>query len=110
MFFKPRIHESVAIAAVLSVALTLHGLWIINLLITRLPSVSGFFEGLTERGMVPSLYLFGTLLFLAVWCILALFFKGRDCSHHRESTFWFLVASVVIFFVMTLPVVFGFVM
>lgn len=106
-FFKLRIHESIAMAAILAAAITMHGLWIANLLITRLPAVAGFFEGLASRGAVPSLYLFGLLLFLVAWCILSLIFKGRDCSHHRESAFWFFVVSLIIFFVMTMPMVFG---
>jgi len=109
-FFKPRIHESIAIAAILAAAITLHGLWIANLLITRSPFVSGFFYGSSEKGAVSSLYIFGLLLFLVGWCVLSLIFKGRDCSHYRESAFWFFVASAIIFFVMTLPMVFGFVL
>lgn len=109
-FFKPRIHESIAMAGIIAAAITLHGFWIVNLLITRSPFVIGFFYSSTEKGAVSSLYLFGLILFLIAWCILALIFKGRDCSHHRESAFWFLIVSLIIFFVMTLPPVFGFVL
>lgn len=105
-FFRQRIHESVAIAAVLSTSITLHALWIANLLMIRLPAVSGFFESGTSRGAVGGLCAFGVLCFLVVWCVLSLVFRGRDCSHHRESAFWFLVTSVIIFFVMTMPPVF----
>ncbi|MFA6131540.1 MAG: hypothetical protein WC702_00525 [Patescibacteria group bacterium] len=108
-FFKPRIHESVAIAAILAAAISLHGLWIANLLITRIPAVSGFFCGSGEGGAVPSLYLFGLLLFFIAWCVLTLIFRGRDCSHHRENAFWFLMVSTIIFLFMTLPIIFGFV-
>lgn len=108
IFFKSRIHESVAVAAIIAAAVALHGLWVVNLLITRLPSVGGFFYGFSEKSAVPSLYMFGLLLFLVVWCVLSLVFKGRDCSHHRESAFWFFAVSSIIFFVMTMPMVFGF--
>jgi hypothetical protein len=105
-FLKPRIHESVALAAIIAAAAALHSLWIANMLLTRCPMVKGFFSGSSEKGAVASLCLFGLLLFSAVWCVLSLAFKGRDCSPHRESAFWFLVVSVLIFFVMTLPPVF----
>lgn len=107
-FFKSRIHESIAIAAVIAAAVALHGLWIVNLLIIRSTSVSGFFHGASEEGAVSSLYLFGLLLFLTVWWILSLVFKSRDCSDYREGALWFFVASTIIFFVMTAPVVVGF--
>lgn len=107
-FFKPRIHESIAIAAVIAAAVVLHGLWITNLLLIRSTLVSGFFHGASEKSAVPSLYLFGLLLFLTIWWILVLVFKGRDCSDYREGALWFFVISAIVFFVMTVPVVVGF--
>lgn len=108
-FQRPRIHESLALAAVLATAVTVNILWITNFLIFRLPTVKGFFEISPERGVIADLFLFGFVLFLIFWLLFSLIFKGRDCSVHRESGFWFLVVSLILFLIMTFPSVFSFI-
>ncbi|HLD21106.1 MAG TPA: hypothetical protein VJB64_03345, partial [Patescibacteria group bacterium] len=40
--------------------------------------------------------------------IAAALWRGRDVSHWRDRVFWFFIASLLIFLLMTLPFVYGF--
>ncbi|MBT5808288.1 hypothetical protein HOI18_03370 [Candidatus Uhrbacteria bacterium] len=106
--FKPRVHESVAIAALFSASITLNVAWIINLLVHRSDRVWAWFEMSERIGPISGMYTKTLLSFFCVMFVTWMFCRGKDCSHQREGVFWFFVASIVLFLVMTLPFVYEF--
>jgi hypothetical protein len=106
--FKPRIHESVALAALFSASLTLNVAWIANLIMHRSDQVWTWFELSQRVGPISGLYTKTLLTFFIALIAFWIFLRGKDCSHHRESVFWFFIASIATFLVMTLPLVYGF--
>ncbi|MFH1253290.1 MAG: hypothetical protein V1664_03100 [Candidatus Uhrbacteria bacterium] len=101
-----KIHEPIALAAVISAAMALQVFWISNFLFSRFCGLGYSVVFTSGWEMIGVLYVLAGLVFLALWSILALVFRGRDVSHHRNSAFWFLVISLFIFLVMTAPPVF----
>jgi|SRR3989339_1724972 len=101
-----RIHESVALSAVLAVSFTLHFAWIANVLVYRVPEIATLFSVLPEVGPVSGLYTCSIGSFLCLFLLSLLLAKGRDLSHWRTRTLWFFMASVILFLLMTMPVVY----
>ncbi len=97
-FFKSRIHESVAVAALLAASASLHTAWILNLIWYR----SNLIDSL------ESLYLFVASVYAIIFFFSLAFCKGRDCSSHRDRAYHTFLVSTLIFIAMTLPIVYGF--
>jgi hypothetical protein len=105
---KNRFHESVACAALLAGAFTLHVMWISNLLVVRVPFFTQLFTIAPSVGPLSGLYAKAGASFLFVFMISVWYWKGKDCAHHRKSLFEFFLFSTLIFFVMTIPLVYSF--
>ncbi len=93
-----RIHESLAVAALLSAAVSLQVAWIANLVWFRMARVDA----------LGSLYLFVATVYAIVYVLTAAWCRGRDCSDFRDRAYHFFLVSILIFAAMTLPVVYGF--
>jgi len=108
-FFKERIHESFALASILAGSVALHVAWIDNLLITRSSSIRDWITLNPEIGPISGLYVDTLGAFFMTLLLATAFWRGKDVSHWRDRVFWFFVCSIVIFLLMTLPFVYGFV-
>ncbi len=106
--FHARVHESVAAAALLAAGVTLHVLWIGNLLAVRIPAVRETFTLMPELGSASGLFCLAVAAYALVFFPAGVWFKGRDCSHARDPIFWFFIASVAAFALLTIPFVHGF--
>jgi len=106
-FTRKRIHESMAFAAVLAAAISLHAIWIANLLIIRYSAVAKWFTLAPELGAVTGLYLLGAVVFFLSFGTITIFYHEKDCSHHRTSIFIFLIISLLIYLFATCPVISG---
>ncbi len=106
--FFSRIHESVALAAIFALSVTLHVAWLANLLAHKIPLVRAWFTVSADIGPVSGMYLFTLIVFVLFFGLGVLAWKGKDCSHWRERILWFFMVSLVVFFVMTLPIVYDF--
>lgn len=102
-----RIHEPIALGALVAAALALHALWIGNLLVMRIPAVAQVFDLFPPLGPVSGLYDLVAIIYVVVFAAVALHYRGRDCSHARDGAFWLFVSSLVAFTVLTLPFVAG---
>lgn len=105
--FQKRIHESVALSAYLSAALTLQLAWVMNLLVHREPVIRELMT-ISSMGPISGLYLSTFFIYIFLFGSLVLFLRGRDCAYWQTRMFWFLVISIVIFLVMTFPAVYEF--
>ena len=107
-FFRERIHESFALAAVFAGSVALHVAWIDNLLITRSITVAQMITLNPDIGPISGLYIDVLGAYFTSLLIAAALWRGRDVSHWRERVFWFFIFSIITFLVMTLPFVYGF--
>ncbi len=107
--FKKRIHESVALSAYLSAALTLQIAWIANWMVHRSQWVRTQFTVSESIGPVSGLYAKSVIVYVLIFGLCVLLFRGRDVSHWRDRVFWFFLFSILMFGVLTLPIVFEFV-
>ena len=108
-FFKERIHESFALASVLAGSVALHVAWIDNLLITRSPVIRDVITLNPAIGSISGLYVDTLGAFFMTLLLATAFWRGKDVSHWRDRVFLFFVCSIVIFLLMTLPFIYGFV-
>lgn len=106
MSMHPRIHESIAFASVLSLALTLHVAWITNMLVYRVPSIAESLTLNVDIGPVSGLYATTVLAFVVFFVVTILVVRGRDVSHVRRIAFFAFLDSIILFLVMTLPVIY----
>jgi len=106
--FFHRIHESLALSALLGGSFTLQSAWIANLLVHRSAWVRDVFTLSNEVGPISGMYLRSLVAYCLFVVLFSLLWRGKDCAHWRERVFWFFVISVVMFCVMTLPVVYQF--
>jgi hypothetical protein len=104
-----RIHESLAIAALLAGGVALNVAWIDNLLITRSDVIASWITINPAIGPISGLYVDTLGAFFVTYLFAAAIWRGKDVSHWRGQVFWFFFASVVAFIILTLPFVFGFV-
>ena len=107
-FTKKHIPESLALAATFAAAITLNAAWILNLLVTRSEAVYQWFVFSESFGAVSGLYVTATVIYLVSLLVIMLWYRNKDCSEQQEHVLWFFIASIVIFFIMTLPGVFAF--
>lgn len=105
---KNRFHESIACAALLAGSVTLHVMWIVNLLVVRIPALARLYSVISTVGPIVGMYLEAFATFILVFLVSCWYWRGKDCSHHRRSLLWFFFFSTFIFFVMTLPFVYSF--
>ncbi len=96
--FKQRIHESIAVAALVAASAALHAGWILNLIWYRSNLVDS----------LGSLYLFVVSVYAIIFFFSLAWCKGRDCSDHRDRAYHTFLISALIFIAMTLPIVYGF--
>lgn len=108
IFSKDRFHESIACAALLAASITLHVMWIVNLLVVRIPFIAQLYSIIPSVGPISGMYLKAIATFVLVFLIAGWYWRGKDCSHHRRSLLTFFLLSTLIFFVMTLPFVYSF--
>ncbi len=111
-FFR-RTHESLAVAAILAVSVSLHALWIIHLLFLRgVTAASTVVDVVVARGWVQdrliAIYTILGLVYLISFGVTVFFFRGRDCAHVRDRIFWFFAISLIIYLLMTIPQIAGF--
>lgn len=102
-----RIRESLAVSSLIAASVALNVAWIDNLLIHRSSFVYGWFNLNPAIGPISGLYLdvLGAY-FVTLFVALALL-RGRDVSKWRDRVMPFLALSIVLFFILTLPAVFG---
>lgn len=107
-FLKKRIHESLALSAIFASSIALHVAWLDNLLISKSALIRDLMTINFDIGPVSGLYLDTTGAFFLALFLSIIFWRGKDVSHWRNRVFWFFIASIVFFVVMTMPFVFGF--
>lgn len=103
-----RIHEPVALGALFAAGVSLHVLWMANLLTLRVPGAAQRLSLIPELGPASGLFALCALVYLVVWLGTMVVFRGRDCEPVRDGVFWFFLSSVVAFALLTLPFVSGF--
>lgn len=103
-----RLHEPVALGALFAAGVSLHVLWITNLLTLRVPGASRTMSLIPELGPASGLFALCSLVYLVIWLGTIAVFRGRDCEPVRDGVFWFFLSSVVAFGLLTLPFVSGF--
>jgi hypothetical protein len=108
LFHRKRIHEPVAIGAVIASAVSLNAFWILNLLSARVVAVWDLLNLNPELGSITGLALASSAVYLLTWAIVALLLRGRDCSDYRDRAFWFLIVSIFLFLIFSFPAVYGF--
>ncbi|MBI5370188.1 hypothetical protein HZA85_03310 [Candidatus Uhrbacteria bacterium] len=106
--FHKRVHESLAISALLAAAVTMHIGWMSNLLIHRSTWAREQFTIIKSIGPISGLYLKSVISFILLFGIFVMIFRARDCSHWRDRALWFFIVSAVLFLVLTLPIVYSF--
>lgn len=107
-FFRDRVHESFALAAILAGSVALHVAWIDNLLISRSSTIADWVTLNPDLGPISGLYIDVLGAYFVSLLVAAALWRGRDVSHWRDRVYWFFIASVVVFLLMTLPFVYGF--
>jgi hypothetical protein len=100
---KRRVPESVALSIVGAASLALHAGWISYVLAVRSDVVRSFFEMRAPFGLAGGLHLFTASVFLVFVGLGVALFKGKDCSEYRDHVFWFFLASIVMYLLMTVP-------
>jgi hypothetical protein len=106
--FKKRVHEPIAAAVLSAAGVVLHFAWVSNLLAHRSAQAKEWFTISDVIGPISGMLLADVVIFLITFGFLAFVWSGRDCSHKRNTIFWFFITSILAFFVMTLPIVYGF--
>lgn len=107
-FFKPRVHESVALSIFLASAVTLQIAWMANWLVYRSVWMRQIMTLNSSMGPISGLYLKSLIAFVLLLGLFTLYFRGKDVSAWRERIVWFFCISVLMFVVLTLPPVFEF--
>ncbi len=107
--FNDRIHESLALAAIFAGGVALNVAWIDNLLVSRSVIMASWMNLNPEIGPISGLYVDTLGAFFVTYLIAAALWRGKDLAHWRDRVFWFFVVSIVLFIIMTLPFIYGFV-
>ncbi len=108
LFGRKRIHEPIAIGAVIACAVSLNAIWILNFLSYRFPAMEELLTLIDGVGTGTGLFLVGLIVYLTTWAAVAVLLRGRDCSEYRDRGFWLFMTSVVLFLVFTFPPFFTF--
>lgn len=107
-FHRQYIHEPLALAATLSAALTINVLWIINLFFNRSWGFNFCAKVASGIEIMAIIYGLSIIIFFVLFGVLAIIFRGRDCSHYRNDAFGFLLISFLIYLLMTVPPIYEF--
>lgn len=107
-FFEKHLHESIAAAALVAGGAVLNFAWVINLLVHRSEEIRAAFTISKTVGPMGGMLLADLVLFLLVFGGFTFYWRDKDCSHKRNAIFWFLIISLILFFLMTLPIVYEF--
>ena len=83
--------------------------WIDHLLIVRSSTIRDWVTLVPAIGPISGLYIDTIGAFFVTLLLAAALWRGKDVIHWRDRVFWFFVCSIVLFLVMTLPFVYGFV-
>lgn len=108
LFSNSRFHESIACATLLAGSITLHVMWICNLLVVRVPFIREWISVVPSVGPISGMYLKAISSFILVFLVASWYWKGKDCSHHRKHLTTLFLFSTLIFVIMTLPFVYSF--
>lgn len=103
-----RLHEPVALGALFAAGISLHVLWIANLITLRVPGAARSLSLVAELGPASGLFVLCVSVYAAIFLGTVFAFRGRDCEAARDGVFWFFLSSVVAFALLTLPFVAGF--
>jgi len=96
------------LASLFALGFSLQILWILALLIERLPLIAAWMTFFTFAGPVSGLYLCVAIIYFISFFLFGFWYHHRDCSHQRAQITWFLFISLLLFFVMSLPNIFQF--
>jgi len=107
-FVKNQVPESMAIAAIFAAGLTLNSAWIINFLANRVVAVAQWLSFDQDVGPVSGMFFVSAIIYLVSCSLMIFWYRNRDCSHQREAVYWFLIISIIIFALMTIPGIFDF--
>lgn len=107
--FRNRIHESLALSSIFAASVALHVAWIDNFLITRSITIRDWITLNPDIGPISGLYVDAIGAYFFAFLLSAAFWRGKDVSHFQERVFWFFACSIILFLIMTLPFVYGFV-
>ena len=97
-WFKKRIHEPVAVAAIIGAAASLHAAWIVNLLFFRQ----------ARTYTLSILYLFAACVYVILFVLALAWCRGRDCTDLRSRALHALFVAVLVFLAMSFPLVYVF--
>ncbi|MFH1404889.1 MAG: hypothetical protein ABIH21_02205 [Patescibacteria group bacterium] len=103
-----RIHESVALSGLLALSISLNACWIANWFVERSEPVFNLLSISEKLGPVSGLYLCLAIVYVFTFWVGIAWFHGKDCSRFRDGIFWLFVASLIAFFVFTLPFLYEF--
>lgn len=106
--FQPRVHESVVLSGLIATALTLHAMWLAHFILFRTPTLAPLFELSSEMGVISGLYALGASVYVISFLLSLAWWRGKDCSDARDRVFWFFVVSVIMYLILTFPLVYGF--
>ncbi|GEM_PF-5098058 len=107
-FFRSSVAESWALASIFALGFSLQALWVLALLIERLPAIATWMTFFSFAGPVSGLYICTTTIYLISLLLWERWYCGRDCSRERVHVVWFLTVSLLIFFIMSIPNIFQF--
>jgi len=108
IFQKRRIHEPVALSAVLAASVAINVAWVLNLLFSRMPAFEAYLTLSDAIGPITGMYALVAVVFLLTFGTGVIWFRGKDCSGFRNRVFWFFIASLFAFLVLTHPFVYAF--
>ena len=108
LFKREKIHEPIALGALVAASMTLHSVWITNLLMDRSDSIFLLFTLSNRIGPVTGIYFFAALVYATVFGATTLWFRGKDCRAFRDRAFWFFMVSITAYTIMTIPAVYTF--
>lgn len=97
-WFRSRVHEAVAVAALIAASVSLHAAWIGNLVWFRMAKVD----------VLGALYLFVACVYVIIFALAFAWCRDHDLSDLRDRAYHFFLVSIVIFVALTLPIVYGF--
>lgn len=101
--FKKHIPESLALASVFAVSISLQVAWIINLLVARNLAVREWLTFAPDFGALSGIFFVTVVVYLVSLFAVLLWYRHRDCSHQREHVLWVFVISIILFTLMTTP-------
>lgn len=104
---RSRVHESVALAALFATSWALHVGWMTNLLVAKSSAMNRLFDVVPSIGPIAGIYLCSFTTGFVLFVAISLWLRGKDCTPMRHRAFAFFVFSVLMFALMTLPLVYG---